>query len=59
MTALRMTFLTTALIIVLGIYLTGWTQVHLLLYLPVVGLVVSGLTGFCLPTKLYKKIGFK
>lgn len=59
MTALRMTFLTTAIIIILGVYLTGWTQVHWLLYLPILGLTVSGLTGFCLPTRFYKKIGFK
>lgn len=59
MTALQMTFLTTALIIGVGIYLSGWQQVHWLLYLPIIGLVIAGLTNFCPVTYVYKKIGFK
>ncbi len=59
MTALRMMFFTASTVIGLGIYLSGWNQVHWLLYLPPIGFLISGLTGFCPPVFLYKKLGFK
>ena len=59
MTALRMMFLTAATVISLGIYLSGWDQVHWLLYIPPAGFLISAITGFCPPVFLYKKLGFK
>ena len=59
MTAQRMMFLTAATVISLGIFLSGWNQVHWLLYFPPVGFLISGLTGLCPPIFLYKKLGFK
>jgi len=59
MTALRMMFLTAATVISLGIYLSGWDQVHWLLYIPPIGFLFSALTGFCPPIFLYEKLGFK
>ena len=59
MSALRMVFLTLAALILLGIWLTGFDTVHWLLYVPVVGLVFAGVTGFCPSYLLFRKIGFK
>ncbi|CAC9595839.1 hypothetical protein [uncultured Gammaproteobacteria bacterium] len=59
MSAIRMMFFTAANVIGLGIYLSGWSQVHWLLYLPAIGFLISGVTGFCPPIFLYKKLGFK
>ncbi len=59
MTAQRMLFLTIAGLLGAGIFLSGWDQVHWLLYLPVVMLVFAGLTGICPGLLLLKKMGFK
>lgn len=59
MTAQRMMFFTASTMIGLGIFLTGWDQVHWLLYIPPVGFLISGMTGFCPPIYLYRKLGFK
>jgi hypothetical protein len=45
MSALRMQFFFLALIIFIGISLTGFNRVHWFLYVPVVILVFSGSTG--------------
>ena len=59
MTALRMVFLTSSTVISTGIWLTGWDQVHWLLYLPAVGLGFSGITGWCPGMFIFTKLGFK
>lgn len=59
MSAQRMLFLMMAAIIITGIWLTGFTTVHWLLYLPAVALVFAGVTGICPTLSLLKKIGFK
>lgn len=59
MTALRMTFLTMAVIIAVGIWLTGYTHVHWFAYVPVAALLFAGLTGICPGLMIWKKLGFK
>ncbi len=59
MTAQRMLFLTIAGLLTGGIFLSGWDQVHWLLYVPAVMLVFAGATGICPGLLLYKKMGFK
>lgn len=59
MNAGRMQSLTAAILIVLGIWLTGYKSVHWLLYVPVVLLLINVLTGFCFGVWFWKKMGFK
>jgi hypothetical protein len=59
MSALRMLFLTFAVIISLGIWLTGYRNVHWFLYVPVAATLFAGLTGICPGLMLWKKLGFK
>lgn len=59
MSAQRMLFFTVAALLGAGIWLSGWQQVHWMLYLPTVMLVFAGLTGICPGLMLYKKVGFK
>ena len=44
---LRMFFLFMAAVIWLGIWLTGFDQVHWVLYLPPIALTFGGVTGIC------------
>jgi len=59
MSAFRMMSFTAATVIGTGIWLTGWQQVHWLLFIPPIGFLFTGITGFCPPIYLYKKLGFK
>jgi len=59
MSAIRMLFLTTAAVILAGIWLTGFGNVHWLLYLPVIALTFAGATGICPGYLLFRKLGFK
>jgi len=59
MSAMRMVFLTLAALIVVGIWLTGFGNVHWFLYLPVIALAFAGITGICPGYLLYKTLGFK
>ena len=59
MTATQMTFLTAATVMSTGIYLSGWNQVHWLLYIPPIGFIFSGVSGICPAVYLYQKLGFK
>lgn len=59
MTAWRMQFLSLSILIFAGIYLTGFENVHWLLYLPAAGLLLAGITGICPGHLLWKKFGFK
>ncbi len=57
--SLRAQFISTALVILIGIWLTGFGKVHWFLYVPVVALSFAGITGICPGLMLWKKIGFK
>jgi hypothetical protein len=59
MSALRMLFLTIALVILIGIWLTGFGKVHWFLYVPMAMTLFAGITGFCPGLKLWGKLGFK
>lgn len=59
MTAQRMLFIIIASIISSGIFLTGYNQVHWLLYVPVVGMLFAAASGICPGIVLLKKLGFK
>lgn len=59
MTALRMQFLTLALLIFAGIRLTGIAEVHRFAWFPVIMLTFAGVTGVCPGLLLWKKLGFK
>jgi len=59
MSAQRMVFLTVAVLLGVGIWLSGWEQVHWVLYLPPAMLVFAGLTGICPGLMLFQKLGFK
>jgi hypothetical protein len=59
MNAMRMTMLTIASIMVLGIWLTGFDKVHWVLYLPPIFLVFAGVTGICPSLIIWSKLGFK
>jgi hypothetical protein len=48
-----------ALIIFIGIWLTGFNKVHWFLYVPVAFLVFSGATGISLGLKLWRLLGLK
>ncbi len=45
--AMRVWFLVFAVIIFVGIYLTGFSNVHWFLYFPVIALVFASITGIC------------
>lgn len=59
MTALRMQFLWVAVILLVGIWLTGFSEAHWLLYVPVAALAFAGVTGICPGMMLWKKLGLK
>jgi len=59
MKALNMQFFTIALLILVGIWLTGFEKVHWFMYIPVVGLIFAGITGICPGLLFWKKIGLK
>lgn len=59
MTAMRMQFLATSAVILAGIALTGFGNVHWLLYLPVAMFAFAGVTGICPGLMVWKKLGFK
>jgi hypothetical protein len=57
--ALRVQFLSVALIVFTGIWLTGFDKVHWFLYVPVVALTFAGITGICPGLLFWKKAGLK
>lgn len=59
MSAMRMVFLTVAVVILIGIWLTGFDQAHWMLYVPVVLLSFAGITGICPGLIFWNKVGFK
>ena len=59
MSAIRMLFFFMAVIISAGIWLTGYQNVHWLLYIPPVALLFAAVTGICPGYMIFKKLGFK
>ena len=59
MTAIRMQFISVAIVVFIGIFLTGFDKVHWFLYVPVVLLLFAGLTGVCPGLLFWKKMGLK
>lgn len=45
--AMRIWFLFFAVVIFVGIYLTGFSNVHWFLYIPIIGLVFAAISGIC------------
>lgn len=59
MSAQRMLFLTVSLMLWVGIWLSGFSTVHWLLYIPAAALAFAGVTGICPGLILWRKLGFK
>ena len=59
MSAIRMLFIFMGVFIIAGIWLTGYQNVHWLLYIPPVVLLFAGITGICPGYMIFRKIGFK
>ena len=59
MSAIRMQFISMAIVVFIGIFLTGFEKVHWFLYVPVVMLLFAGLTGICPGLLFWKKVGLK
>lgn len=54
--SLRAQFISIAVVVLAGIWLTGFDRVHWFLYVPVVVLSLAGITGICPGLMLWKKI---
>jgi hypothetical protein len=59
MSAIRIVFIVLAFVILAGIWLTGFSNVHWLLYIPPAGLLFAGITGICPSYLMFRKLGFK
>ena len=59
MSAIRMLFIVMAVTIGVGIWLTGYQNVHWFLYLPPAALLFAGITGICPGYMVFRKLGFK
>jgi len=59
MSALRVVFIVMAALTVFGIWLTGFQNVHWVLYIPPAAMAFAGLTGICPGYILFKKLGLK
>ena len=57
--ALRVQFLSIALFVFIGIWLTGFEKVYWFLYVPVIALAFAGITGICPGLIFWKKVGLK
>lgn len=54
----RMTYISVALVVTIGDTLTGWSNVHWILWIPPVALTLAAVTGVC-PFKIgFVKLGF-
>jgi hypothetical protein len=54
-----MVFIFVAILIGIGIWLTGYRNVHWFLYLPPAALLFAGITGFCPSFMIFRKLGFR
>jgi len=57
--SLRAQFISTAVVVLTGIGLTGFDKVHWFLYVPVAALALAGITGICPGLILWRKLGLK
>ena len=57
--SLRAQFISIALIVFIGIWLTGFDKVHWFLYVPVVLFTFAGITGICPGLIFWRKMGLK
>jgi hypothetical protein len=57
--ALRAQFISSALLVLTGIWLTGFNHAHWSLYIPVAALTFAGITGICPGLMFWKKLGLK
>ena len=57
--ALRAQLLTVALLVFIGIWLTGFDKASWFLYVPVVALAFAGITGICPGLMFWKKVGLR
>ncbi|MBE9516295.1 MAG: hypothetical protein IME93_04905 [Proteobacteria bacterium] len=59
MTAQRMMYLSLAIILSLGIGLTGYDKVHWVFYIPLAASIFAFITGICPNIVIWKKLGLK
>ena len=59
MTAQRMVFLTTSIVVFAGIWLTGFDKAHWILYIPPSALLFAGVTGICPGINFWRKMGLQ
>lgn len=57
--ALRVQFVSIALNVLIGIWLTGFDKVHWWLYVPPAALTFAALTGICPGLGVWKKCGLR
>lgn len=57
MSANRMLYLSFSLIMLSGVWLTGFETVHWVLYVPIAFSAFAGISGFCVNLWLWKKLG--
>jgi hypothetical protein len=55
--ALRAQFISVALIVFIGIWLTGFNKVHWFLYVPLILFSLAGITGICMDLYFGKRSG--
>ncbi|MCK5446175.1 MAG: hypothetical protein KAI73_11180 [Rhodospirillaceae bacterium] len=56
--ALRLLLLTMSTVIFVGIWLSGYDQVHWLLYAPASFMLFAAITGICPGLIIWRKLGF-
>ncbi len=56
---MRAPFIAIAVLILTGIWLTGFSSAQWFLYIPIVALTFAGITGICPGLMLWKKLGLK
>ncbi|KAB2837869.1 MAG: DUF2892 domain-containing protein [Melioribacteraceae bacterium] len=54
--SMRVWFAAFGLLILIGIYLTGFTNVHWLLYVPAAGFIFAAASGICPSQLLFSKM---
>lgn len=57
--AQRTHFISVALMVFIGIWLTGFDKVHWFLYVPVIALTFAGVTGIYPRLIFWEKVGLK
>lgn len=53
---MRLVFIVMSILIWLGIFLTGFGNIHWILYLPAIGSAFAGLSGICMGAALFGKV---